>query len=109
MSATLTDFLAQVPNPFAAAVVSEHDIATGAAQLPDVPSIHGEARTALSHALSRARAGRPHIQLITGEKGDGKSHLCAWLRRQEGDDFVFVSVPPSGQPATAERDRRAAL
>ncbi len=98
---SLIDCLAQAQNPFAAAVVSEQDVATGAAEVPDVASIHSQARAALLKALHTARSrggGPPQVLLITGEKGDGKSHLLAWLRRQKRGDFVFASVPPLSDP-----------
>lgn len=95
---SLTDYLAQMQNPFATAVVTEREIYSP--EIIDVDSIHREARQALREGIARAAGGqrrrgrRSHLLVINGEAGDGKSHLLAWLSRQRFCDFHFIAVPP---------------
>src|SRR5690606_8382031 len=67
-------------------------------------SIHADARGRCLSLIREARdRGRTSLQVITGEAGDGKTHLIAWLRRQseeawrkntESGRFALTVIPP---------------
>lgn len=86
------------PGPFADAVLSDAYRDT-----PDVPGIHGDVRQRLRSLINECRAqGTPRIQVITGDPGDGKTHLLAWLRREseaswaspESSQFALAPIAP---------------
>lgn len=86
------------PNPF-----SDRVLRNGFDEPPeDVPDIHGDKRLALRALVERVRAdGRPRMQVVTGEAGDGKTHLLATLRaaseaswRLRGQEHVLVPIEP---------------
>ncbi|GEM_PF-568089 len=91
--------LASSPSPFSDAVLPNAFHET-----PDVPSIHADARARCLSLIREARErGRTSLQVITGEAGDGKTHLIAWLRRQSEDAwrkntdsgrFALTVIPP---------------
>ncbi|HVJ92228.1 MAG TPA: hypothetical protein VM580_20650 [Labilithrix sp.] len=91
--------LASSPSPFSDAVLPNAFHET-----PDVPSIHAEARKRCLSLIREARdRGRTSLQVITGEAGDGKTHLIAWLRRQSEEAwrkntasgrFALTVIPP---------------
>lgn len=91
--------LAEHPSPFSDSVLNNAFCET-----PDVPTIHAEARTAcLSHVKAARERGATTLQVLTGDAGDGKTHLIAWLRRQSmdawrkstaGGRFALAVVPP---------------
>lgn len=89
---SLRDALASMPNPLSAAAVNAQD---GAAV--DVSELHGDARQAFVRGLVRARRGYPHLLVLLGEAGAGKSHLMWWLRQQhqlsDAEFAVCVALP----------------
>src|SRR5688572_3393886 len=90
---------ASLPNPFAAQAVQESD---GSSDLVDVSGLHEGARQTLLRARLRVRAGRPHLAVVVGDEGVGKSHLLWWLKRQSAASHgLFVSMgalPDVAQP-----------
>ena len=91
--------LAELPSPF-----SDSVLANAFCETPDVPTIHAEARAAcLAHVKSARDRAKTTLQVITGDAGEGKTHLIAWLRRQSmdawrkattGGRFAIAVVPP---------------
>jgi hypothetical protein len=78
-------------NPFSDPVVRlEH----GVPPPPDVAAIHTAARAALRDAIATvASERRAAMVLITGDPGQGKTHLLAQLR-QQATTYTFIDVPP---------------
>ena len=96
--------LRRQPGPFADAVLSDAYRDT-----PDVPGIHRDARRRLSSLIEACSAeGTARMQVITGDPGEGKTHLLAWLRRRseaswsstEALEFALAPIAPL---RTAER------
>ncbi len=94
----LERWLRDLPNPFADRVLRN-----GFDEPPeDVDAIHRDERRALRRLIDEVRAdGRPRLQVVTGEAGDGKTHLLATLRaeserswRQRGHEHVLVPIDP---------------
>lgn len=77
----------------------------------DVESLHGEARAAITSAVSATRAGEAdpnaRIALILGEAGFGKTHLlAASLRRLAVQGHLYPAVVQMTSPVTdADYDR----
>lgn len=101
---TLSDFLAEMSNPFAPWEVRREALPpAGAPPGPgeDVASIHEEARSALLSGLGavRSRRARPRCVLLCGEDGAGRTHLLAWLLRRAQPACYIPALPPgpSGQ------------
>ncbi len=97
-------FLRRQPGPFADAVLSDAYRDT-----PDVPGIHRDARQRLSSLIEACGAeGKARMQVITGDPGEGKTHLLAWLRRRSEEswcssDAVEFALAPIAPLRTAER------
>src|SRR5207237_1920421 len=76
------------------------------APLNDVPEIHRAQRDALRHAVEDLRrTGELGLQVVTGEPGDGKTHLLATLRAEAeaswlrpGREQVMVPIEPLRDP-----------
>lgn len=96
-SARLEELLARSPSPFSDAV-----LANAFRETPDVPTIHAGARRRCLDLVQDAREnGRTSLQVITGDAGDGKTHLIAWLRRVSeegwrgsGQRYALAVIPP---------------
>ncbi|MCS6914379.1 MAG: hypothetical protein NZ890_14180 [Myxococcota bacterium] len=99
----LVDVLAHLPNPLAPAVVSDRELHQWPAELPDVASIHPEARRCLLEAVAAAGRGHPQLLLLGGEAGEGKTHLLAWLRRTLQGRAMFCHLPPLLDPGAPFR------
>ncbi len=100
----LGQILRRQPGPFTDAVLSDPYRDT-----PDVPGIHVDARRRLSSLIEASGAeGTARMQVITGDPGEGKTHLLAWLRRRsegswcstEALEFLLAPIAPL---RTAER------
>jgi hypothetical protein len=97
--APLEAILAKSPSPFSDAVLPN-----AFRETPDVPAIHAAARERCLALIHEARqTGRTAVQVITGDAGEGKTHLIAWLRRQSeegwrkgtaGGRFALTVIPP---------------
>ncbi|WP_394821627.1 hypothetical protein [Pendulispora albinea] len=95
----LEDLLAASPSPFSDAVLPN-----AFRETPDVPSIHAGARQQCLALVRDAReTARTSLQVITGDAGEGKTHLLAWLRRQSEEGwrkgtatgrFALTVIPP---------------
>jgi len=93
--------LRSVPNPFADhAVRSAHD-PLGV----DVPTLHLEAFRAVRELIERVRGeGKPRIQIVLGDPGEGKTHLLCRLRRMAEDSwrtelpYALAAVAPLREP-----------
>lgn len=91
--------LAGSPSPFSDAVLPN-----AFRETPDVPSIHAVARERCLELVNEARQSRrTSLQVITGDAGEGKTHLIGWLRRQSEEGwrkgtgsgrFALTVVPP---------------
>lgn len=82
-AAELDALLASSPSPFSDAVLPNAFRDT-----PDVPIIHRTVRDHLLALIARTRAeAAPAIQAVTGDPGEGKTHLLAWLRRTSEESF----------------------
>jgi hypothetical protein len=91
------------PNPFAASVVrSGFEPPEG-----DVPEIHAAQRAQLAALVEEVRrSGKLALQVITGEPGDGKTHLLSFLRSQAerswtqpGSELAMVPIEPLRDPS----------
>lgn len=81
--AELDHVLAASPSPF-----SDSVLPNAFRDTPDVPGIHGEARDRLLALLDLCRSDRKTaMQVVTGDPGEGKTHLLAWLRRAADDSW----------------------
>jgi hypothetical protein len=86
------------PNPFAGAVLRNGFEPPQA----DVPEIHAEQRRKLRALVEEVRqSGQLALQVVTGEPGDGKTHLLATLRAEAegswgttGAERVMVPIDP---------------
>jgi hypothetical protein len=82
------------PSPFADPVVRlDPDLPAP----PDVATIHAGARAAVRDAIATVAAERrAAMVLVTGDPGQGKTHLLAQLRRASSDahEFTCIDVPP---------------
>ena len=79
----LDRLLERQPGPFSDAVLPDAYRDT-----PDVPEIHGHARERMQALIGESRAeGTTRVQVITGDPGEGKTHLLAWLRRRSEDSW----------------------
>lgn len=79
----LDRLLAAAPSPF-----SDSVLPNAFRDTPDVPEIHADARQRLLQALDHCRLEKVNaLQVITGDPGEGKTHLLAWLRRQAEDSW----------------------
>ena len=96
--AELRRILASTPNPFSDAVLQ-----SAWRDTPDVEAIHGDIRRRLSSLIEEARAsGGSVVQVVTGDPGEGKTHLLAWLRRlaerewmrADGRPFALAPIQP---------------
>ena len=94
----LAELLASSPNPFSDAVLPNAYRDT-----PDVPSIHQPVRTLILDLVQSVRdSGNTSLQVITGDAGEGKTHLLAWLRRvseqswrrNDGRAFALAPIAP---------------
>ncbi len=93
------ELLATLPSPFSDSVLQNAFHET-----PDVPTIHAKAREAcLVHVRAAREQGKTAIQVVTGDPGEGKTHLIAWLRRQSVDGwrkgtqtgrYALTVIPP---------------
>lgn len=90
------------PNPFTGRVMP-----SGLLQPPsDVPEIHGEQRELLRALVEEVRRSKSlALQVITGEPGDGKTHLLSILRAEagrswsrSGAELAMVPVDPLRDP-----------
>lgn len=91
--------LAESPSPFSDAVLPN-----AFRETPDVPTLHANAREAcLGHIRQARETGRTTLQVVTGDPGDGKTHLLAWLRRTSEESwrktlttgrFALTVIPP---------------
>jgi len=91
----LDGLLDRQPGPFSDAVLQDAYRDT-----PDVPEIHGHARERMHALIHECRAeGTTRVQVITGDPGEGKTHLLAWLRRASEEcwrlpgDVKFALAP----------------
>jgi hypothetical protein len=91
----LRELLDSSPNPFSDAVLPNAFRDT-----PDVTSIHQPVRTLILDQVQSVRdSGNTSLQVITGDAGEGKTHLLAWLRRtseeswRRGDGRAFALAP----------------
>ncbi len=90
------------PNPFAGSVLRNGFEPPQA----DVPEIHAEQRRQLRALVEEVRqTGRLALQVVTGEPGDGKTHLLATLRAEAegswgttGAERVMVPIDPLRDP-----------
>ncbi|MCU0692857.1 MAG: hypothetical protein MUF54_15770 [Polyangiaceae bacterium] len=86
----LQQLLVAAPGPFADTVLT-HAFRSP----PDVPAIHGKARRRVLALVEQARReGTTSLQVITGDPGEGKTHLLAWLRRASEESFSTVHGGP---------------
>jgi len=91
--------LASSPSPFSDAVLPN-----AFRETPDGPEIHAAARKRSLSLIHEARqSGKTSLQVITGDAGEGKTHLIAWLRRQSEEGwrkgtatgrFALTVIPP---------------
>ncbi len=90
----LDKLLAGAPSPF-----SDSVLPNAFRDTPDVPEIHAEARDRLLAAIEHCRREQVNaLQVITGDPGEGKTHLLAWMRRRAEESW---SQPGSGPVALA--------
>ncbi|MBI5535181.1 MAG: hypothetical protein HY898_20810 [Deltaproteobacteria bacterium] len=97
----LEALLRSVPNPFAEhAVRSAHD-PLGV----DVPTLHLDAFRAVRELIERVRGeGKPRIQVVLGDPGEGKTHLLCRLRRMAEDSwrtelpYALAAIAPLREP-----------
>lgn len=90
------------PNPFAGSVLRNGF----EAPTNDVPEIHSAQREKLRALVDEVRrTGELALQVVTGEPGDGKTHLLATLRaeaegswRQMGNERAMVPIEPLRDP-----------
>jgi len=90
------------PNPFLDSVLRNGFEEPSA----DVPEIHAAQRARLRELIADVRrTGRLAIQVITGEPGDGKTHLLATLRAEAerswleaGAERAMVPIEPLREP-----------
>jgi hypothetical protein len=104
--AQLEELLAGAPSPFSDAVLPN-----AFRETPDVPTIHAAARKQCLALIHGAReTGRTSLQVVTGDAGEGKTHLIAWLRRQSEEGwrkgtatgrFALTVIPPLRSVARA--------
>lgn len=88
-------------NPFADAALRN-----GFEQPADLPAIHAEVRATLRAVIDdMRRQSRPRMLVVTGEPGDGKTHLLACLRAEaerhwfsRGQEVALVPVEPLRDP-----------
>jgi hypothetical protein len=94
----LRELLASSPNPFSDAILPNAYRDT-----PDVPSIHQAVRALILDQVQAVRdSGNTSLQVITGDAGEGKTHLLAWLRRAseeswrrpDGRAFALAPIAP---------------
>ncbi|HQK19136.1 MAG TPA: hypothetical protein PLJ27_16870, partial [Polyangiaceae bacterium] len=87
--------LASAPSPFSDSVLA-HALRTPL----DVPTIHASLRQHLLGLVGPcAEERQPVFQVITGDPGEGKTHLLAWLRQASEDslcstDGQFFALAP---------------
>jgi hypothetical protein len=93
---TATERVLASHNPFRDSAVRNGFEAPG-----DVPEIHAEARAQLREVIAECRRdGRPRLQIVTGEPGDGKTHLLACLRAEgeaswhKASPFLLAPIDP---------------
>jgi len=89
-SPDLDTLLASAPSPF-----SDSVLPNAFRDTPDVPEIHAEARERLCAAIAHCRREQVNaLQVITGDPGEGKTHLLAWLRRRAEQSWSHADQPP---------------
>ena len=82
--------LAEAPSPFSDSVLTH-----AFRDPPDAPIIHAPVRRHLRDLVHHvAGSGESVLQVITGDPGEGKTHLLSWLRRS-ADDSLHA---PEGRP-----------
>jgi len=71
----------------------------------DVPSLHLEAFRAVRELIERVRVeGKPRIQLVLGDPGEGKTHLLCRLRTLAEDSwktelpYALAAIAPLREP-----------
>lgn len=94
--ADLERILLAAPSPFADPVVR---LDPELPPPPDVANIHAAARAALRDAIATVAAERKAAMvLVTGDPGQGKTHLLAHLQRNAGPAanaaYTCIDVPP---------------
>ena len=98
----MEDLARAAPNPF-----GDWVLRNGFEPPPwDVPEIHAEERRKLRELIeSVRRTGKLAIQVVTGEPGDGKTHLLAMLREEAeqawlkpGTELAMVPIDPLREP-----------
>ncbi len=89
-SSELDRLIASAPSPF-----SDSVLPNAFRDTPDVPEIHAEARERLCAAIAHCRREQVNaLQVITGDPGEGKTHLLAWLRRRAEQSWSQADHPP---------------
>lgn len=90
--------LSEAPSPFSDSVLTH-----AFRNPPDSPGIHGAVRRHLRDLIHHvAGSGESVLQVITGDPGEGKTHLLSWLRRSadeslhapEGRPFAVAPIEP---------------
>ena len=98
----MEDLARAAPNPF-----GDWVLRNGFEPPPwDVPEIHAEERRKLRELIESVRStGKLAIQVVTGEPGDGKTHLLATLREEAeqawlkpGTELAMVPIDPLREP-----------
>lgn len=73
----LDAILAGAPSPFSDSVLTH-----AFRDPPDAPGIHAAVRDHLQDLVARTRlSGESAMQVITGDPGEGKTHILSWLRK----------------------------
>lgn len=94
----LDRILAEAPSPFSDSVLTH-----AFRDPPDAPDIHAPVRRLLMDLVQHTGAtGEPVLQVITGDPGEGKTHLLSWLRRSaeaslctaQGNPFAVAPIEP---------------
>jgi hypothetical protein len=90
--------LAEAPSPFSDSVLTH-----AFRDPPDAPGIHATVRQHLLRLVGPSVGERePVLQVITGDPGEGKTHLLSWLRQTsdaslrapEGSFFAVAPIEP---------------
>ncbi len=94
----LEKVLAEAPSPFSDSVLTH-----AFRDPPDSPGIHATVRQHLLRLVGPSVGERePVLQVITGDPGEGKTHLLSWLRQTsdaslrapEGSFFAVAPIEP---------------
>ncbi len=90
--------LSEAPSPFSDSVLTH-----AFRDPPDAPGIHGGIRRQLRDLIHHVGgSGESVVQVVTGDPGEGKTHLLSWLRKSSDDSlhaaggqpFVLAPIEP---------------